>query len=166
MNINVDSEVTKYIANLQRQANITDPDKFHEYVRQQAGMSYEDFLAETKNQYLTREVIGQEVARHAGIERVVLLSCADVSLINGDRVHWKENATLAQAPLGVDHSGDHHRRHERDLCRGHYRRAQRADPVAHQQLRVAIVFYQPHSSRLHRPRAPPAEGSDAQVPRG
>jgi peptidyl-prolyl cis-trans isomerase SurA len=67
LNINVDSEVSKYIANLQRQANITDPDKFHEYVRQQAGMSYEDFLAEQKNQFLTREVIGQEVARHISI---------------------------------------------------------------------------------------------------
>jgi peptidyl-prolyl cis-trans isomerase SurA len=67
LNINVDSEVSKYIANLQRQAKITDPDKFHEYVRQQAGMSYEDFLAETRNQYLTREVIGQEVARHISI---------------------------------------------------------------------------------------------------
>jgi nucleoside-diphosphate-sugar epimerase len=40
-------------------------------------------------------------ARHAGIARVVVLSCADVSLINGDRVHWKENAALAQAPLGA-----------------------------------------------------------------
>lgn len=67
LNINVDSEVSKYIANLQRQAKITDPDKFHEYVHQQAGMSYEDFLAETRNQYLTREVIGQEVARHISI---------------------------------------------------------------------------------------------------
>jgi peptidyl-prolyl cis-trans isomerase SurA len=67
LNINVDSQVSKYIANLQRQANITDPDKFHEYVHQQAGTSYEDFLAETRNQYLTREVIGQEVARHISI---------------------------------------------------------------------------------------------------
>lgn len=40
-------------------------------------------------------------ARHAGVERAVVLSCADVSLINGDRVHWKENAALAQAPLGA-----------------------------------------------------------------
>jgi parvulin-like peptidyl-prolyl isomerase len=55
------------MANLQRQANITDPDKFHEYVHQQVGMSYEDFLAETRNQLLTREVIGQEVARHISI---------------------------------------------------------------------------------------------------
>jgi parvulin-like peptidyl-prolyl isomerase len=67
LNINVDTELSKYMANLQRQANITDPDKFHEYVHQQVGMSYEDFLAETRNQLLTREVIGQEVARHISI---------------------------------------------------------------------------------------------------
>ncbi len=64
LNINVDSDVSKYMANLQRQSAITDPDKFHEYVRQQSGMSYEDFLSETKNQFVTREVIGQEVGRH------------------------------------------------------------------------------------------------------
>jgi peptidyl-prolyl cis-trans isomerase SurA len=64
LDINVDSDVTKYMANLQRQSGIADPDKFHEYIRQQSGMSYEDFLAETKNQFLTREVIGAEVARH------------------------------------------------------------------------------------------------------
>jgi nucleoside-diphosphate-sugar epimerase len=40
-------------------------------------------------------------ARHAGLSRMVLLSCADVSLLNADRVHWKENAALAQAPLGA-----------------------------------------------------------------
>ncbi len=67
LNINVDSDVSKYMANLQRQAKITDPDKFHDYVHQQAGMSYEDFLAETRNQFMTRQVIGQEVARHINI---------------------------------------------------------------------------------------------------
>ena len=67
LNINVDSDVTKYMANLQREANITDPDKFHEYIREQAGVSYEDFMSEIKNQYLTREVINQEVGRHVVI---------------------------------------------------------------------------------------------------
>jgi len=67
LNINVDSDVSKYMANLQRQSGITDPDKFHDYVRQQSGMTYEDFLNETKNQYLTREVIGEEVGRHINI---------------------------------------------------------------------------------------------------
>ena len=67
LNINVDSEASKYMANLQRQAGIVDPDKFHEYIRQQSGMSYEDFLSEAKNQMLTREVIGQEVGRHINV---------------------------------------------------------------------------------------------------
>jgi peptidyl-prolyl cis-trans isomerase SurA len=63
LNINVDPDIGKYMANLQRQANITDPEKFHDYIREKAGMSYEDFLAQTKNNFLTREVIGQEVGR-------------------------------------------------------------------------------------------------------
>jgi peptidyl-prolyl cis-trans isomerase SurA len=64
LNINVDSDVTKYMTNLQRQSGITDADKFHEYVRQQGGMTYEDYLAESKSQFLTREVVSQEVSRH------------------------------------------------------------------------------------------------------
>lgn len=67
LNINVDSDLSKYMANLQRQSGLTDTDKFHEYVRQQSGMTYEDFLSETKNQFLTREVIGEEVGRHINI---------------------------------------------------------------------------------------------------
>jgi peptidyl-prolyl cis-trans isomerase SurA len=67
LNINVDSEISKYIASLQRQSGITDSEKFHDYVRQQSGMTYEDFLSEAKNQSLTKEVIGQEVGRHINI---------------------------------------------------------------------------------------------------
>src|SRR5579875_691330 len=67
LNVNVDSDVSKYMANLQRTSGMTDTDKFHEYVRQQSGMSYEDFLSETKNQFLTREVVGEEVGRHINI---------------------------------------------------------------------------------------------------
>lgn len=40
-------------------------------------------------------------ARRAGVKRLVLLSCADVTLWNRDRIHWKENAVLGQAPLGA-----------------------------------------------------------------
>lgn len=67
LNINVDSEVSQYVAKLQRQSHITDTEKFHDYVRQQSGMTYEDFLAEYKKQTVTREVIGQEVGRHISI---------------------------------------------------------------------------------------------------
>ena len=67
LNINVDSEVSQYVAKLQRQSHITDTEKFHDYVRQQSGMSYEDFLAEYKKQTITRDVIGQEVGRRIAI---------------------------------------------------------------------------------------------------
>lgn len=67
LNINVDSDVTKYMANLQRQSGLTDPDKFHEWIREQSGRGFEDFQSETKDNFLTREVIGQEVGRHINI---------------------------------------------------------------------------------------------------
>jgi parvulin-like peptidyl-prolyl isomerase len=67
LSINVDSEVSRYMASLQRQSTITDTEKFHDYVRQQSGMSFEDFLSEAKNQALTREVISQEVGRHIAV---------------------------------------------------------------------------------------------------
>jgi len=67
LNINVDSEVSKYVAQVQRQSKISDTEKFHDYIRQQSGMTYEDFLNEYKKQTLTREVIGQEVGRHIAI---------------------------------------------------------------------------------------------------
>jgi nucleoside-diphosphate-sugar epimerase len=40
-------------------------------------------------------------ARRARVKRLVLLSCADVTLWNRDRIHWKENAVLGDAPLGA-----------------------------------------------------------------
>lgn len=67
LNINVDSEVSKYVASVQRQARISDAEKFHDYIREKSGMTYEDFVSEYKKQTLTREVIGQEVGRHIAI---------------------------------------------------------------------------------------------------
>lgn len=62
LSINLDPEVIKYVANLQRQSGIADPDKFQAYIRENTGMTYEDYKAEIKNSMLTRRVIGQEVS--------------------------------------------------------------------------------------------------------
>ena len=67
LNINVDSDVTKYMANLQRTSGLTDPEKFHDWLRQQSGRTFEDFQSEARDNFLTREVIGQEVGRHVNI---------------------------------------------------------------------------------------------------
>ncbi len=40
-------------------------------------------------------------ARHVGLRRVVHMSCAEVSLYAGDRMHWDEARVLPHPPLGV-----------------------------------------------------------------
>ena len=61
LNISVDSEVTRRLAEIQVQQKISDPDKFQAFIRDNTGMTYEDFKAQMKNQMLTQRVIGQEV---------------------------------------------------------------------------------------------------------
>ncbi|HEX6897082.1 MAG TPA: peptidylprolyl isomerase [Bryobacteraceae bacterium] len=74
LDINVDSEVTKRMAQIQQDSGIADPDKFHEYVKEQSGMSFEDFRDEMKKGMLTQRVIRQEVSdkipvKHEDVEK-------------------------------------------------------------------------------------------------
>ena len=69
LNINVDSEVSKYVANLQSEAKIADPEKFQEYVRSQTGVPFEDWKSEMKNSMLTQRVIRQEVGGKMNIKK-------------------------------------------------------------------------------------------------
>jgi peptidyl-prolyl cis-trans isomerase SurA len=62
LTINVDSEVNKQLADIQRSSKIADPEKFQEFVRQETAMPYEDYKNELKNQLLTNRVIRQEVS--------------------------------------------------------------------------------------------------------
>src|SRR5688572_20833150 len=43
LNLNVDQEVSKYLADIQREKGIADPEKFQQFVAEQTGMPYEDF---------------------------------------------------------------------------------------------------------------------------
>src|SRR5579871_3208930 len=67
MNLNVDSDVTRRIAQIQSQSKISDPDKFHDYIREQTGMSFEDFRDQMKKQLLTQRVIGDEISSRISI---------------------------------------------------------------------------------------------------
>lgn len=69
LNINVDTDVSKYLANLQAESKIADPEKFQQYVREQTGMPYEDFRQEAKNGMLTQRVIRQEVGGRINLKR-------------------------------------------------------------------------------------------------
>lgn len=61
LNIDVDQELSKYMAEVQLQSKIVDPDKFHEYVHNETGLSFEDFKQQAKDSMMTREVIRREV---------------------------------------------------------------------------------------------------------
>lgn len=61
LNISVDGEITRELADIQVRAKIPDPDKFQAFVQQETGMTYQDYKDQMKRQMLSRRVIGQEV---------------------------------------------------------------------------------------------------------
>jgi peptidyl-prolyl cis-trans isomerase SurA len=71
LNINVDADVNRRIAEIQSDSKISDPEKFHEWLQEQlpGGESFEDFKLQTKNQFLTQRVISEEVYRNINIPK-------------------------------------------------------------------------------------------------
>jgi peptidyl-prolyl cis-trans isomerase SurA len=69
LNLNVDSEVNKQLAEMQRASKIADPEKFQEFVREGTGMSYEDYKNDLKTQAMTSRVVRQEVSGRIQIKR-------------------------------------------------------------------------------------------------
>jgi len=69
LNINVDTEVARYLADIQLRQKISDPEKFQQFIREQTSMSYEDFRQQIKDSFLTRRVIQQEVSSKIVIPR-------------------------------------------------------------------------------------------------
>ena len=62
LNINVDGEINRRLADMQVATKLVDPDKFHDAIREQYGMPFEDFRDKMKRQLLAQRVIGQEVS--------------------------------------------------------------------------------------------------------
>src|SRR5437763_1920978 len=42
LNINVDAEITRWLADIQVQQKISDPDKFQQFIRENTGLTFED----------------------------------------------------------------------------------------------------------------------------
>lgn len=105
LNLNVDSEVAKQLADIQRRSNITDPDKFQQFVRDQTGMTYEDYKNDRKNDLLTNRVIRQEVAGKIQIKREESQQYYDghkEEFQREERVFLRE--VLVATPAGADAS--------------------------------------------------------------
>src|ERR1017187_7741066 len=67
LNISVDGDVAKRLAEMQVAVKITDPDKFHDYVRDNTGMPYEEYKQKMTNDFLVHRIVGQEVGSHIAI---------------------------------------------------------------------------------------------------
>jgi parvulin-like peptidyl-prolyl isomerase len=63
LNINVDADVTRRLAEIQVQNKKPDPDQFQAFIREQTGMPFEDFKDRMRRDILTQRVIGEEVMR-------------------------------------------------------------------------------------------------------
>jgi peptidyl-prolyl cis-trans isomerase SurA len=94
LNINVDSEVTKRLAQIQQESGIADPDKFHDYIKEQTGgRSFEDFKDEMKKGMLTQRVVREEVSdkipvKHEDIEKYYNEHKAD--FVREERLYLRE----------------------------------------------------------------------------
>jgi peptidyl-prolyl cis-trans isomerase SurA len=74
LNLNVDSDVNKQMADIQKRAatqtpSLADPEKFQQFVREQTGMPFEDYKAEMKNSLITQRVIREEVGRRINVKK-------------------------------------------------------------------------------------------------
>ncbi len=69
LDLKVDTELAKQLANIQRKTGIADPEKFQEMVKEQRGEPFEDYKNEIKNSLLADKVIRQEVSNNIKIKR-------------------------------------------------------------------------------------------------
>ncbi len=69
LDVKVDAEITRRIAQVQGQSGIADPDKFHQWVFEQIGITFEDWKQQMTDSELTRRVIGQEVGSHINVPK-------------------------------------------------------------------------------------------------
>jgi parvulin-like peptidyl-prolyl isomerase len=93
LNINVDTEFSKYQADLQKQSGIADPEKFQEYVRQQTGVPFEDWRNDTKNSMMQRRVISQEVGSKMTVKHEEVQKYYDehkTEFVREERVYLRE----------------------------------------------------------------------------
>ena len=69
LNINVDADVNRRIAEIQSDSKISDPEKFHAWLQEQTGQTFEDFRQVLKDQQLGQRVLSEEVYRNIVIPK-------------------------------------------------------------------------------------------------
>jgi peptidyl-prolyl cis-trans isomerase SurA len=69
LDLKVESDLNKRLAEIQRRSGIADPQKFQEWVKTQVGEPYEDYRGDMKNDLLIQGVIREEIARKITFKR-------------------------------------------------------------------------------------------------
>jgi peptidyl-prolyl cis-trans isomerase SurA len=72
LNINVDGEINRRLAEIQSTSKLADPEQFHKWLYDNSGMTFEDFKDQIKKQALTQRVLSEEVWRNITIPRAEL----------------------------------------------------------------------------------------------
>jgi parvulin-like peptidyl-prolyl isomerase len=72
LNISVDAEITRELADIQVRTKISDPDQFQRYIQEQTGMTFQDYKDQLKRRMLSQRVIGQEVGYRMSIPEAEL----------------------------------------------------------------------------------------------
>jgi peptidyl-prolyl cis-trans isomerase SurA len=67
LNLKVDGDVTRKLAEYQVDSKITDPDQFHQWLQQQTGMPFEDYKQKMTDSMLTQKVISEEIGQRINI---------------------------------------------------------------------------------------------------
>jgi peptidyl-prolyl cis-trans isomerase SurA len=99
LNISVDSEVTREMADLQVRAKISDPDKFRVYIQEQTGLSAEEYKDRLKRSMLAQRVIGQEVGYRMNVPEADLRKYYEE---HKDAYVRKEQVFLSQILISTD----------------------------------------------------------------
>ncbi len=69
LGINVEPDVTRYLARIQSEQKISDQDKFRQFIQEQSGDTFEDFRQRLANRMLSDRVKQEEIYRNINIPR-------------------------------------------------------------------------------------------------
>ena len=98
LNISVDGDVARQLAQFQVLSKITDSDKFKTYVAEQTGIPYEEYKQKMTNDLLVQRVISEEVGRRVTIPEPELRAYYDAH--KNDFIR-KEQVYLAQIVIST-----------------------------------------------------------------
>ena len=67
LDLKVDADVNRRLSELQVMSGFADPDKFHDWIREQTGVPFEDYKQQITDGYLTQRLLGSEIQSHISV---------------------------------------------------------------------------------------------------